>query len=29
MQWIYKPTLLNGEAVQNDTLITLNFLGDR
>lgn len=29
MQWVYKPTLLNGQPVQNDTHITLNFLGDR
>jgi TonB family protein len=29
MQWIYKPTLLNGTPVQNDTHITLNFAGDR
>lgn len=29
MQWIYKPTLLNGTPVQNDTHITLNFLGDK
>jgi protein TonB len=29
MQWIYSPTLLNGTPVQNDTHITLNFLGDK
>ena len=29
MQWVYKPTLLNGTPVENDTHITLNFLGDR
>jgi TonB family protein len=29
MQWVYRPTLLNGQPVQNDTKITLNFLGDR
>jgi TonB family protein len=29
MQWIYKPTLLNGVPVQNDTHITLNFMGDK
>jgi protein TonB len=25
MQWIYRPTLLNGQPVQNDVRITLNF----
>lgn len=29
MQWVYKPTLLNGVPVPNDTHITLNFLGDK
>ena len=29
MQWVYRPTLLNGQPVQNDTKITLNFLGER
>ena len=29
MQWVYKPTLLNGTPVQNDTHITLNFTGDK
>jgi protein TonB len=29
MQWTYRPTLLNGVPVQNDTHITLNFMGDR
>jgi protein TonB len=29
MQWVYKPTMLNGVAVQSDTKISLNFLGDR
>ncbi len=29
MQWVYRPTLLNGQPVQNDTRITLNFLGER
>jgi len=29
MQWIYKPTLLNGQPVETDTEIRLNFLGDR
>ncbi|HXA49362.1 MAG TPA: TonB family protein [Candidatus Acidoferrum sp.] len=28
-QWIYKPTLLNGQAVETDTDIVLNFVGDR
>ncbi|MGP8247326.1 MAG: TonB family protein [Bryobacteraceae bacterium] len=27
MQWIYRPTLLNGQPVQNDVRITLNFEG--
>ena len=26
MQWRYRPTLLNGQPVQNDTRITLNFM---
>lgn len=29
MQWVYKPTLLNGQPVQNDTRISLNFMGER
>lgn len=29
MQWKYKPTLLNGQAVDSQTQITLNFLGER
>jgi protein TonB len=29
LQWVYKPTLLNGQPVQNDTRITLNFMGER
>ena len=29
MQWVYKPCLLNGQAVQSDTRISLNFLGER
>jgi len=29
LQWIYKPTLLNGQPVQNDTRITLNFMGEK
>lgn len=29
MQWVYRPTLLNGVPVQNDTHITLNFMGDK
>jgi protein TonB len=28
-QWIYKPTLLNGQPVETDTEIQLNFVGDR
>jgi len=28
-QWVYKPTLLNGQAVETDTEIVLNFVGDR
>ena len=28
-QWIYKPTLLNGQAVETDTEIVLNFVGDK
>jgi protein TonB len=27
MQWVYRPTLLNGQAVQNEVRITLNFEG--
>lgn len=27
MQWVYRPTLLNGVPVQNETRITLNFTG--
>jgi protein TonB len=27
MQWVYRPTMLNGIAVPNETRITLNFLG--
>jgi protein TonB len=29
MQWVYKPTLLNGTAVETVTQITLNFVGER
>jgi protein TonB len=29
MQWVYKPTLLNGQAVETETQITLNFVGER
>jgi protein TonB len=29
MQWKYKPTLLNGQPVDSQTQITLNFLGER
>jgi protein TonB len=28
-QWVYKPTLLNGQPVETDTEIVLNFVGDR
>jgi protein TonB len=28
-QWVYKPTLLNGQPVETDTEIVLNFLGDK
>ena len=28
-QWIYKPTLLNGQPVETETEIVLNFVGDR
>jgi TonB family protein len=28
MQWVYSPTLLNGTAVETETQITLNFVGD-
>jgi protein TonB len=28
-QWVYKPTLLNGQAVESETQIVLNFLGER
>ncbi|HXS94119.1 MAG TPA: energy transducer TonB [Candidatus Limnocylindrales bacterium] len=27
LQWQYRPTLLNGVPVQNETRITLNFTG--
>jgi TonB family protein len=29
MQWIYKPTLLNGQPVSNDTRISFNFMGEK
>jgi periplasmic protein TonB len=29
LQWIYKPTLLNGLAVETETTIQLNFLGEK
>ncbi|HWC95853.1 MAG TPA: TonB family protein [Candidatus Sulfopaludibacter sp.] len=29
MQWIYRPCMLNGQAVQSDTRISLNFVGER
>jgi hypothetical protein len=25
MQWVYKPTLLNGTPVENETHISINF----
>ena len=28
-QWVYKPTLLNGAAVETETEIVVNFLGDK
>ena len=28
-QWVYKPTLLNGQPVETDTEIVLNFVGDK
>jgi protein TonB len=28
-QWVYRPTLLNGQPVETDTEIVLNFVGDR
>ena len=28
-QWLSKPTLLNGQPVETDTEIQLNFVGDR
>jgi TonB family protein len=28
MQWVYKPTLLNGQAVETQTQIVLNFIGN-
>ena len=29
MQWIYKPTLLNGTPVENETHISINFASDK
>jgi len=29
MQWVYRPTLLNGQPVETETEIVLNFLGDK
>ena len=29
LQWIYKPTLLNGQPVETETQIQLNFLGEK
>ncbi len=28
-QWVYRPTLLNGQPVETETEIVLNFVGDR
>jgi protein TonB len=28
-QWVYRPTILNGQAVESQTQILLNFVGDR
>jgi protein TonB len=28
-QWKYKPTLLNGQAVDTETQILVNFIGDK
>jgi periplasmic protein TonB len=28
-QWVYNPTILNGQAVEAQTEIKLNFVGDR
>ena len=29
MQWLYRPTILNGSPVETQTQILLNFVGDR
>jgi len=29
MQWLYKPTILNGVAVEAQTQVLINFVGDR
>jgi protein TonB len=29
MQWVYKPTMLNGVAVESQTQIILNFVGEK
>jgi protein TonB len=29
MQWVYRPTLLNGRPVESQTRIVLNFVGQR
>jgi len=29
MQWIYRPTILNGIAVETTTDVTLNFVNER
>ena len=28
-QWRYRPTLLNGQPVESDTVVLVNFAGDR
>jgi protein TonB len=28
-QWRYRPTLLNGQPVETDTQVLVNFVGDR
>ncbi len=29
LQWVYRPTILNGQAVETQTQVFLNFIGDR
>jgi len=29
MQWLYKPTILNGVPVEAQTQVLINFMGDR